>query len=88
MQWQQSAQNIPPKCGIGNALEWYSAVQCELGLCMCVCVCCRLLQSQVECLSQELADCQKEAEQSRATSAMLEQQLKGGSTVMTVTWCT
>ena len=49
-------------------------------VCVCVCVCCSVLQSQVDCLSRDLADCQKEAEQSRTASTLLEQQLKGGST--------
>ena len=47
--------------------------------CVCTCVCCRLLESQVECLRQELAGCRKEVGQSRTASALLEQQLKGGS---------
>ena len=41
-------------------------------------MCCRLLESQVESLRQDLAGCRKEVGQSGTASAQLEQQLKGG----------
>ena len=34
----------------------------------------------MECLTLELADCRKEAEENRTASTLLEQQLRGGST--------
>ena len=39
----ESAQTIPPSA-VANALEWCSAVQSKLGLCVCVCVSVSVLQ--------------------------------------------